>query len=139
MARSKVARAQSRSKTEGKAAKAQPEAAAPQLSTLEKIQLAPYLLTGAAFDGQEDLRDDCSAADLFRLSFDAPNAHDGMLEQLLACVCDDLELINAAALSEHSLDEVIARVANRNRLRIKVGVLVARRVEAARAALEVRP
>jgi hypothetical protein len=96
---------------------------------------SPFRLTGAAFDGGEELRKNSTPADLFHLVFDAPNADsENFLEMAMACVSDDLELIRAAASTDHCLDEVIVRVAQRNHYRIKVAIEVARRVNAARRA-----
>ena len=102
------------------------------------LPAAAFQLTGAAFDGGEDIQDEATAADLFKLAFDAPNADDSdLLKQALACISDDLELICAAASTDHGLDEVIARVAQRNHYRIKVALEVARRTAALKP--EVQP
>jgi hypothetical protein len=94
---------------------------------------SPFSLSGAAFDGGEGLRRDCTPADLFHLVFDAPNADsENFLEMAMACVSDDLELIRAAASTGDCLDDVIVRVTQRNHYRIKVAIEVARRVNAAR-------
>jgi hypothetical protein len=101
--------------------------------------LLQYKLTGAAFDGGEDLKRDCTAADLFHLAYAAPNANEkDFLAMALACVGDDLELIAAAVAGAHQLDEVIERTAMRACYRIKVAIEVAERVKAADKA-EVRP
>ena len=125
------------------AAREDAEGAGEPASTVRSVKVAaktlnPFQLTGAAFDGGEDLRSDCTAADLFSLVFDAPNGqHDDMLAQALACTCDDLDMIRAAVLCDSPMDEVIERVASRAQYRIKVAVEVARRMQ--RAAAEVQP
>jgi hypothetical protein len=106
-------------------------AARPGLSVVDKIVLSAFKRTGAAFDGGDELSPECSPADLFSLVFDAPNAHDDFLEQVICCLGDDLELMAAAASSGECLDEVITRVANRNHYRIKVAIEVAHRMNQA--------
>lgn len=118
-----------RSKSQGKASA---DASAPQAS--------PFQYTGAAFDGGEGVREDCTAADLFRLVFEAPDQGQArsFLTNVVSCAADDWALLQSAATGDMPSDEVLARVALRNEWRLRVAVEVADRMAAA-AKAEVQP
>lgn len=98
-------------------------------------QADPWQLTGAAFDGEESLRHDTTAADLFKLCFESGHPSmldaDSLLEAALFNACDHLEIIEAELASENNLGDALRRFALRAEYQLKVAHEVHRRLRAA--------
>ena len=109
-------------------------------SVVDRIVATPYRLTGAAFDGGEELRSDCTPADLFILMFEAPNrGRQGLLADALRCAADDFALLTAASSSDMASEQVLERFAMRAEWRIKVVLEMDERIKAAAKTLAVQP
>jgi hypothetical protein len=88
------------------------------------------MLTGAPYDGGEDLRKDTTPADLFALAFDAAKRGD-LLRGAIECALDDFEVLEHAieGSSEHFATELLARFARRSNARLKIALEVDRRMK----------
>jgi hypothetical protein len=89
----------------------------------------PWLITGAAFDGDE-VREDATAADLFALCF-AFGGERGLLDDALVCAADDAKILAAAMASGWEMDGVLERFITRSEYRVRAAREAHRRIEAA--------